>query len=405
MKRFLFGIFLLFASSMGTKGQSTGDSIVASLLTCSPGTKAYSLYGHTGLRVKNVTQGLDVVFNYGVFDFRRPHFTWHFILGECDYEVAGYPFAAFMEEYESRGSSVIEQTLNLTQEEANRLFAQLIINCQPENKIYRYNFLLNNCTTRARDQIEEAVTGKVVYEESEEHPTYRELLRRMTKEYPWTTVGNDLLLGARCDTMLSDRAAQFLPGQLMQYFAQARVFDAQGNRKPLVAKTEELVAARPQAVPEEFPLSPLMVGLIMVACGLLIVFFEYLIHRQLWGIDILLMLLQGLAGCLLTFMFLFSKHPTVGSNWQIWLLNPIPLFCIFWVVKCAIQKRTCAYHYLNLLAIGLFIVFMPWIPQSFSALTLPLALLLLTRPVSYLIRYGRKEETKEDEVKKLIVNS
>jgi hypothetical protein len=221
----------------------------------------------------------------------------------------------------------------------------------------------------------------------------------MTKEYPWTTVGNDLLLGARCDTVLSDRAAQFLPGQLMQYFAQARVFDAQGNRKPLVAKTEELVAARPQAIPEEFPLSPLMVGLIMMACGLLIVLLEYLIRRQLWGIDILFMLIQGLAGILLTFMFLFSKHPTVSSNWQIWLLNPIPLFCIFWVVKCAIQKRTCAYHYLNLLAIGLFIVFMPWIPQSFSALTLPLALLLLTRPVSYLIRYGRKEEVKSDGVK------
>ena len=384
-------VLLTVLASLGLRAQT--DSLRVSLLTCAPGTEVYQLYGHTALRVQDVSRGMDVVFNYGVFDFKAPNFMWRFILGQCDYMVAAYPFQGFLQDYEKRGSQVTEQVLALTAEEKTRLVCNLATNSLPQNRTYRYNFLLNNCTSKARDQIEEAVTGKVVYEESEEHPTYRELLRRMTKEYPWTTVGNDLLLGAKCDTVLSDRASQFLPGQLMQYFAQAHVYDAQNNRKPLVSKTEELVAARPQAVPEEFPLSPLMVGLIMVAVGLLIVALEYLVRRQFWGIDILFMLVQGLAGCLLTFMFLFSKHPTVSSNWQIWLLNPIPLFCIYWVVKCAIQKRTCAYHYLNLLALGLFIVFMPWIPQSFSAITLPLALLLLTRPISYIIRYNRNETT------------
>ncbi len=396
MKKTFLYILILISTCMGAKGQAVGDSIVASLLTCSPGTKSYSLYGHTGLRIRNLTQGLDLVFNYGVFNFQRPHFTWHFILGECDYEVAAYPFDAFVEEYAHRGSSVVEQQFNLTPEETNRLFSLLVINCQPENKVYRYNFLQNNCTTKARDIVEQAVVGEVRYEEAQEHPTYRQLLHEMTEDYPWSEVGNDLLLGAACDTVLSDRATQFLPGQLMEYAARAQIFDEKNNRRPLVARTSVLLEANAhqrQLASQggwEPRVSPLVAGLMALAAALLVMLVEYLTRRQLWGIDILLMLLQGLAGVLLTFMLLFSQHPTVDSNWQVWVFNPLPLLCIVWVVKCAIRQQRCLYHYLNLLVLVLFVVLMPWIPQTFSALTLPLALVLLTRPVSYLIRYNRK---------------
>ena len=33
------------------------DSVEVSLLTCSPGTEVYSLYGHTAIRVKSYTRG------------------------------------------------------------------------------------------------------------------------------------------------------------------------------------------------------------------------------------------------------------------------------------------------------------------------------------------------------------
>lgn len=123
MRRVLLYVIFTLLACFGMSAQTLGDSIEASLLTCSPGAEVYSLYGHTGLRIRNYTQGTDLVFNYGVFNFRRPHFTWHFMLGECDYEVAPYPFERFLYEYKQRGSSVIEQVLNLTQEEANRLSA------------------------------------------------------------------------------------------------------------------------------------------------------------------------------------------------------------------------------------------------------------------------------------------
>ena len=98
MRRTLYLVLIALSVCLGLKGQTEGDGIVASLLTCSPGTEVYSLYGHTGLRMKDTRKNLDLVFNYGVFDFRRPHFVWYFMLGECDYEVCPIPADIVMQD-------------------------------------------------------------------------------------------------------------------------------------------------------------------------------------------------------------------------------------------------------------------------------------------------------------------
>ena len=410
MRRTLYLVLIALSVCLGLKGQTEGGGIVASLLTCSPGTEVYSLSGHTGLRMKDTRKNLDLVFNYGVFDFRRPHFVWYFMLGECDYEVCPIPSDIFMQEYERRGSSVTEQRLNLTPGEAERLMSQLVLNCQPENRVYRYNFLTNNCTTKARDQIEQAVDGTVVYEEAGEHPTYRTLLHRYTEANPWVEAGCDLLLGAACDTVLSDRAAQFLPEQLMAYFGQAQIFDSLNNRRPLVAETVTLIrenksrqsalVAEASKGTDQIPFvgpwasslpTPLVLSVAVLGVCLLVLLLEYLCRRMFWGFDIVVMTLQGLVGGFLCFMFLCSEHPTLDSNWQIVAFNPLPLLCIPWVVRCAVRRKVCLYHYVAFLWLVLFLVFMPWLPQTFSVLTLPLALALLTRPMSYLLYYNRKD--------------
>lgn len=140
---------------------------------------------------------------------------------------------------------------------------------------------------------------------------------------------------------------------------------------------------------EDFPLNPLQCGIIFVVVMVLILLIEYWTRYLLWFVDLLLMPGVGAAGLLVTFMFFFSEHPSVDKNWQIWILNPLPLICMPWVVKDAIQRKRCAYHYINAVILSVFIVAMPWIPQSFSVLTLPLALGLLTRPVSYIINFPR----------------
>lgn len=358
------------------------------LLTCSPGQEVYELYGHTALRATD-DQGLDVVFNYGVFNFAQPHFVWNFVLGRTDYMVQPIPFSLFLEEYERRGSSVVSQRLNLSAAEASRLMASLMENVRPDRCEYRYNYLTNNCTTKVRDMIEQVVDGEVKYQEAEKL-TYRDCLHHYTADHPWAELGDDMLLGANVDTILTDRNSAFLPERLMEYYAHAVIYDIEGNSRPfLQGEARVLVQKRQMPIEPEFPLSPLMALLCFAGLSLLVMACEVGFKRMIWGYDILVMLALGLSGVLVTFMLLFSEHPTVDSNWQVWVFNPLPLLCMPWVVWRAIKRQYCLYHFANLALLVLFLVFSPWIPQHFAITTIPLACTLLTRPVSYYIYYGR----------------
>jgi hypothetical protein len=57
------------------------DSIEIGLITCSPHEELYSLYGHSAIRIHDLKTGEDLVFNYGVFNFKQPFFILRFVLG------------------------------------------------------------------------------------------------------------------------------------------------------------------------------------------------------------------------------------------------------------------------------------------------------------------------------------
>ncbi len=143
-----------------------------------------------------------------------------------------------------------------------------------------------------------------------------------------------------------------------------------------------------------FLISPLATGWILLAFALVVVLIEFATHYMLWIWDVILLFLQGCAGTILLFMFFFSQHPAVDSNWLVLLLNPIAFFGIPLVVKAAWHRRKTLWHAYNFTVLTLFIVFSPWIPQDFGDIVVPLALILLTRPISYYLFYQRKKVKK-----------
>lgn len=381
--------FLLYVNAIARAVAE--DSMEVSLLTCSPGTEVYALYGHTAIRICNETTGEDWVFNYGVFSFSQPHFIWRFALGECDYQVGAVPFAYFAKEYEARGSSVYQQTLNLTSAEKRRLWALLLENMQPENREYRYNFFYDNCTTRARDRIEEAVDGEVVYPRADTVHTYREIIHQYTGHYPWAELGNDLCLGAEADRPITERQEMFAPFYMLHYADGAVIRDPEGHERPLVSGKSKVVAGRGVGVQEEFPLSPWACGWLLFALVALLTAAERWKHACFWWMDMVLMSLVGIMGLVLTALFFFSDHPTVGSNWQIWVFNPIPLVAMPWVVRCGVKGRKTVYHAFNALVLIFFIIFSAFIPQDFCVVVVPLALTLLLRSCSYVVSYQKRQ--------------
>lgn len=361
------------------------DSIRFSLLTCAPGNEIYELFGHTALRYQNFTRGADVVFNYGMFSFNTPHFVYRFVKGETDYQLGIAPYRYFEAEYALRGSSVYEQELNLTPQEKQTLLYLLEENYRPANRTYRYNYFYDNCTTRARDQIEKAVQGKVVYPAGEKEKTFRSIVHEYTANSPWDELGIDFCLGAEADLPIGNRLQMFAPFYMRCFASQAYIVNEDGTRRPLVVKETKIVDVVPESAGPAFPLTPMTCACLFLALNVWIAWWQWRRRKIYWGWDMVLYGAQGLAGCVVAFLFFVSVHPTVGSNWLLALFNPIPLLCLPAMVYGAVKHRKVHYHTVNLVYLTLFIVIFSISPQEFNLTVLPLALGLLVNAASHVL--------------------
>ncbi len=353
-------------------GHDPMDSVEISLLTCQPHDEIYSLYGHTAIRFHDTRQGsqMDAAFNYGVFDFKKPHFVLRFVFGLTDYELGAYPYKLFLAEYRHFGSMVTEQVLNLTSEEKRQLREALRENLEPGNNVYRYNYFYNNCTTKARDIIERCINGKIEYAARKDYmPSYREMVHEMTRNHPWAQFGNDLLLGIQADQPTDTRQQEFLPYNLMYDFDHAQIYE-NGRYRPMVKERRVAVPSGVQIIRDGFPLSPTVCGILLTLVALIIFLIEWKKKCAFLAWDLLLMTVIGTIGIILT-MMLFSQHPTVSLNLQILLLNPLPWFFLWPVIK----KRKTRYWMISGVLALLFLIGAAF--QTYAAGIQSLALCLL----------------------------
>lgn len=328
----------LLLSAPATVCADEMDSVRISLLTCSPHQEIYSLYGHTAIRLEDPAKGLDVAVNYGVFNFNKPFFALRFVFGLTDYEMGITPFPYFCEEYRSCGSKVTQQVIRLSNSQKRRIVEALENNYRPENRVYRYNFLYDNCTTRARDMILQNMADDsthIIGKSHHEEATFRQMVHQCNINHPWNTFGIDMLLGLKADRPTTNEEQQFLPANLMNDFDEMLVSDNATYEAPLVLDKLTVVEQGQQYVESGFPLSPLACALILLALTLAVTLYErYVADSTCWPFDLLLMLLSGLAGFLL-FLMIFSQHPTVALNLNLLALNPLPLFFAWRAVKRA----------------------------------------------------------------------
>ena len=385
----IFLSLLIIWGSMLSYAQKR-DSIQFSLLTCSPGTEIYSLFGHTAIRYQNYTQNKDIVFNYGMFSFSSPNFIYRFVKGETDYQLGVNDFRLFEAEYMFRGSSVYQQILNLTYEEKLKLQNLLFTNYLPQNRVYRYNYFYDNCTTRARDQIEKCIDGDVEYPNSVPDKTFRGIIHEFTKGFDWEEFGIDLCLGAGADKPIGIRQQMFSPFYMRSFAESAFIKDENGNTRPLVLKEEVIVDADTVDADESsFQFSPIACATFFLFLNVVIAFVQIVRKKIYWFWDLILYLSQGLAGCIIAFLFFFSIHPTVDSNWLILLFNPIPLFYLPFMVYNDIKRKKDKWHVINSVYLTLFILILPLIPQEINLSVLLLALGLLFNAVSHQIVYRK----------------
>ena len=357
------------------------EPVSVSLVTFYPGSEPHNIWGHSEIRVQ---QGpIDLYFNYGVFDFQAPAFLWRFILGQTDYLCVPVPRAYATMGMEQR--RMVEQELNLPQDRALTVRDFLWNNAQPENRVYRYKFLSDNCSTRPRDIIEMAAGEGLQYPTMNDSTvTYRDILAHYCRNYAWERFGIDLVLGWDVDTVLDQRATMFIPMLLMDAVAGATI-KTDSVTMPLVKATTVPIDKSTEGnvrPPTPWYLSPLTVALLVFALALIVSGRDW--HRRditKW-FDTLLFTIGGLAGCLLFFLICFSTHEATSPNINIVWLHPLLLLLA--VLPWFRKTRTAArwLHGINALVVALLMLLWPVQPQVGNIAFFPLMATLVMRSLT-----------------------
>lgn len=355
-----------------------------SLITCYPGPEIYELCGHSAIRVRG--EGVDSVWNYGIFDFSQPNFVYRFVKGETDYKGASYPFSWFLPEYQRAGRKVVEQDLNLTPEETQKMLSLLRNSVLPENATYRYNYIKDNCSTRILNQIDSASTEVIIYPDSAKYGTYRDAMRSYHKNYPWYQFGIDVALGSGLDEKIGAREEMFVPIELMQNASKAHFADG----RPLVKETRVLNWGHGDAT---FPPTPSLLGplfiswLLAVAIGIAVAW-NIIAGRLFLPLYGAWFTILGLAGCLTAFLVFVSVHESTSPNLLILWLNPFQfLFPLAMVIR-QLKPLAMVMAYYNIVAPAFLLMGYPLFDQSFNPAFFPLLLATIALAIAYaILRY------------------
>lgn len=389
---FVLFVFLSFCFRIDTSAANHQDTII-SYIVCDAGADIYQLEGHAALRVQ--MPGTDIAVNYGLFDFAAPGFVWRFALGHTDYMCGAAPWEWFLDAYRREGRRVTEHRLDLTPAEKTAIIRHLDWNLQPANRVYRYNYVKDNCATRPLAVVERALPDTLILPDPiPEARTFRDIMRHYHRNAPWYQFGIDLALGPGIDYPLTPREKAFAPVLLDRQLPEART--ASGRRlvsDSAIAVPAPLGAAVPAPTP--WWATPMAFALAILAAAVAVTVRDRRRHAVTRWFDTLLYGLLGLAGCLVFFLIFFSSHEATSPNYLLAWVNPL---CLIPAILLWIKKATpilTRYQAANLAALILLSALWPLLPQSANPAIWPLIAADALRSLNYLTLTRHKKHHKE----------
>ena len=318
------------AVGLATPARAAGEGAEADpvrvyVMTFGPGDHPFNRFGHDALLVEDRATGTQRVYNFGTFSFDSPRLIFDFLGGRLNYwlSVSSLPFVLSAYEHDNRTIAV--QELLLPAEAKRGLAARLVENARPENRLYKYDYFLDNCATRVRDAIDLAAGGAL--RRSAAAPgrmTLREHALRMTARPLWFYLALDIVLGPAVDRPVDRWGEMFLPEELARGLAVATTADG----APLAGPSQIVFPARrppplerPPARAPAFFAAGVALGLALLALG------RAAAPRRaaraalgvllaLWGLAV------GFVGCFLVYVWAFTDHVVAHHNQNILLCAP-----------------------------------------------------------------------------------
>lgn len=375
MKRIIILSLFILSSFLSGKAFTLSPNAEISILTCSPGSGLYSLFGHTAIRVQDSSANFDQVFNYGTFDFQTPHFYLKFAQGLLPYQLTHTSFEHFMYAYRYEERSIFSQRLRLDSLQKQQLFNFLLENYRPENRTYLYNFLFDNCTTRSRDILQKSLSTEISWNTIDQHKNFWNLLDEYLYASPWVQWGIHTILGQRGNREATTLQYMFLPDYLM-YGLKTATFQQQR----LADDVEILYEAPQRELISPWYLTPIFI----FSISSLIIITLLWKTQSTWLLNIItliMFLFSAIVGILIVFLGGFTAHPITAPNWNILWANPLNLLALIFILRRHIPHFISVYLkiYMSILVVAIpaWIICQPAVPVASIAIIILMIYLCL----------------------------
>lgn len=282
----------------------------ASIITCDTGNETYSLFGHTAIRITDVENNLDVVYNYGAFDFATPNFVVKFTKGDLLYFAVAHSFSDFMNEYAYEQRSVFEQELIVPLALKQKLLDNLNTAMTSEERYYTYKFIDKNCTSMVVNLLNKTLGSNVVVKKTDTDKTYRTILYPYFENSFYEKLGTSIIFGKKVDQL---GTSLFLPFEL-----QKSLKVIQFENHPLCKESKTLLEYKKQ--------SPNSWWDNYYTFALLLVFIAVFNKKS---IDLFYLVSMGTLGVFFGLVGFYSFHQELSYNYNILLFNPTLLVLLY----------------------------------------------------------------------------
>lgn len=332
-------------------------------------------YGHSAIRLVDKRLGVDVVFNYGTFDFNTPFFYLKFLNGTLDYMLSTSEYSRFLRTYQREGREVVESELILSNSQKQEVERLLIENSRPVNRFYRYDFFFDNCATRIRDivfKVADAGASEMLFDT--ENATFRDCIHEKVGPNEWSGFGIDIILGVRADKNVSLYDKAMLPDYLESLFRKASLTS---EGKVILKKTVE--PATPAVI------SPILYSVLFLAVIVLVSVIEALRRKWFAAFDVALAVVCSLLSILLWYLWIVSDIKITSYN-----LNVLWASFLYVPMVYAIVKRKAKFirvvSWLNVAQMSAYFTLVAIGVQYASVPILVIALALVVRNLALLRR-------------------
>ena len=316
--------------------ETRGATLDISILTFANGEVLWERFGHNALVVSDAATGQRLAYNWGVFDFDQPNFLTRFLTGDTRYWLAVYPADLMYADYVAADRSARLQSLDLTNVQKAALSEFVAWQALEENRYYRYDYYLDNCSTRVRDAVDRVLGGVVATSLSnvpERPTTWREQTALVT-DGDWPAfAGIHVALGRNADKPLTRWHEGFMPGLLADHLATVQVPTGDGNVRPLVRRDTVLFTSVRAPLPERATFRGFAALVLGAFLGGLV--FALGLWRARGNRAALIILrtiatgwylIGGLLGTALLLAGTVTKHaPYMGSNGSLFQVHPLLL--------------------------------------------------------------------------------